>query len=178
MNLNKIEGREIRSFRLRQKTLGFNRFFQEQKKVAWFVMGDVIEPSERLELKERFASVGLKLTFVSKKMVNLWVQTDDLGVLKNLLKGNVLKLEPISNEISESDIRAQFEFLKQQKMLNLRFMIWDQDFYRKEKLEAYFSRTVQEGNFKHVLVQQQLLAPLIKGTLVNELMYTRKHYSI
>lgn len=178
MNINKIEGREIRSFRLRQKTLGFNRFFQEQKKVAWFVMGDIIEPAERLELKERFASVGLKVTFVSKKMVDLWVQSDELGILKNLLKGNVLKLEPINNNISESEIHTQFEFLKQQKTLNLRFMIWDQEFYRKEKLELYFSRTAQEGNFKQMLVQQQLLAPLIKGTLVNELMYTKKHYSI
>jgi hypothetical protein len=131
-----------------------------------------------LELKERFATVGLKVTFVSKKMVDLWVQSDNLGVLNNLLKGNVLKLEPINNTISESEIHTQFEFLKQQKMLNLRFMIWDQEFYRKEKLENYFSRTAQEGNFKHMLVQQQLLAPLIKGTLVNELMFIRKHYSI
>jgi hypothetical protein len=34
-------------------------------------MGDNIAPRERLELKERFATVGLKVTFVSKKMVDL-----------------------------------------------------------------------------------------------------------
>lgn len=66
-----FENREIRSFRIREKGLNFSKLFDKKTKFACFLMGDLVQPSDRASLKDVFEEERLKLTFMSKKMINL-----------------------------------------------------------------------------------------------------------
>ena len=71
MQLNKIENRELRSFKIRLKTLALKSFFDDKENLAVFMMSDNIQPYNRLEIRKHFALYNLDLVFLSKKTVNL-----------------------------------------------------------------------------------------------------------
>jgi hypothetical protein len=62
---------QLRSFKLRIKTLTLKSFFEDKENLAIFMMSDSIQPQNRLEIRKYFAKHGLILTFLSKKMINL-----------------------------------------------------------------------------------------------------------
>lgn len=71
MRLNKIEIRELRSFKIRLKTLTLKSFFEGEDNLAAFMMSDNIQPYNRVELRKQFAAYDLDLTFLSKKTLKI-----------------------------------------------------------------------------------------------------------
>ena len=71
MRLNKIETRELRSFKIRLKTLTLKSLFDEKDNLAIFMMSDNIQPENRLEIRKQFSLYDLELVFLSKKTLNL-----------------------------------------------------------------------------------------------------------
>ena len=92
MRQNNIEIRELRSLKLKLKSLHLKSFFESEENLAFFMMTDNIQPYDRLELRKKFAEYDLHLTFLSKKLVKLWMKNPSWSTVKNLLSGNVVKI--------------------------------------------------------------------------------------
>lgn len=178
MRAYKFENREIRSFRIREKTLNFNNLFNKKDKFACFLMADLIQPSDRAQLKDAFEEQELKLTFLSKKMVDLLFKDKGSITLKNLLKGNVIKIEPY--ETSKTDnlsLQTKIRFVLSQNSFNLRFIVLNDGLYRREKIEKFLERLDEGEMFNAVSITEQLKQPLLKSPLFEGLFYSKKHYS-
>ncbi len=176
MQVNNIENRELRSFKLRIKTLTLKSFFEDKENLAIFMMSDSIQPQNRLEIRKYFAKHGLILTFLSKKMINLWMKESEWDKLKNLLSGNVvqIQIDSKSQSLSPEYIQNILKFLLQQSYLDLRCIIWNQQVYRKEKLNKFLELSVI--NPKETLVETTLQTPLLKSILFEGLFFARSHY--
>ncbi len=77
MRIFKIESREIRSFRMRERILSLKSFFENGNRAACFIMSDSVQPSDRSELRDLLRGQSLTLSFLSKKIVNLLMQNPD-----------------------------------------------------------------------------------------------------
>jgi hypothetical protein len=67
MKLYSLDKREIRSFRLRYRTLELKNFFDNKDSFGLFMMSDTLHPNERIINKKDFIQHNLKITNVSKK---------------------------------------------------------------------------------------------------------------
>jgi hypothetical protein len=178
MRAYKFENREIRSFRIREKALNFNNLFTKKNKFACFLMADLIQPSDRAQLKDAFEEQELKLTFLSKKMVDLLLKDKASITLKNLLKGNVIQIEPYeTSKVDDASLQNKIRFVLSQNVFNLRFIVLNDGFYRKEKVEKFLERLNEGENFNVVSITEQLRQPLLKSPLFEGLFFSRQHYS-
>lgn len=177
MKSYQFENREIRSFRIREKSLNFNNLFNKQNKFACFLMADLIQPSDRASLKDAFEEQQLKLTFLSKKMIDLWVKDKGSVVLKNLLKGNVIKIEPYqTSDLKEIDLQNKIQFILNQNAFNLRFTLLNNEFYRKEKIANFIERLNEGKSFNPALIAEQVKQPFLTSPLLEGLLISKAHY--
>jgi len=176
MRLNKIETRELRSFKIRLKTLTLKSFFDQTDNLAVFMMSDNIQPENRLEIRKQFAKYDLELVFLSKKTLNLWMKEPEWVNLKNLLSGNVVQIQikKDNSTITPEYLNTVVKFLIQQPYLDLRCIIWNQQIYRKEKL-VHYVQTSQTQN-KAILLDNILTAPIRQSLLGLGLFFNGAHY--
>lgn len=121
MRLQKYDPREIRSFRLRNRTIDLKNFFANEKGLACFMLTDVIQPKDRIALRENFSNQNLNLTFLSKKVIKLWFKDkEELLDLKTLLLGNVVKIEVLNPMLPLT--KENLKFLLEQKDFHLQFI--------------------------------------------------------
>jgi disulfide oxidoreductase YuzD len=173
-----FENREIRSFRIREKGLNFSKLFDKKTKFACFLMADLVQPSDRASLKDVFEEERLKLTFMSKKMINLWIKQKDLFVLNNLLKGNVIKIEPYEGYIVEdSFLQNKIKFIFNQNSFNLRFLLLNNNVYRKDRVEKLIERLNEGESFNPIVLTESLKTPLVKTPLIEGLVKSKEHYT-
>jgi len=173
----KFENREVRSFRIREKTINFNNLFNKKDKFACFLMADLIQPSDRALLRDAFEEQKLKLTFLSKKMVTLWVKDKGIAPLSNLLKGNVIKIEPIEDSLGNTvELQNKIQFIINQKSFNLRFLVLNEGLYRKEKVEKLIERLNEGETLSPVAVNAVLTTPLLKSPLFEGLFKSKENY--
>ena len=71
MQPNNIEIRELRSLKLKLKSVKLKSLFESKENLAFFMMTDNIQPYDRLELRKKFSEYDLELTFLSKKLLKL-----------------------------------------------------------------------------------------------------------
>jgi hypothetical protein len=109
-------------------------------------------------------------------MINLWMKESEWDKLKNLLSGNVvqIQIDSKSQSLSPEYIQNILKFLLQQSYLDLRCIIWNQQVYRKEKLNKFLDLSVI--NPKETLVETTLQTPLLKSILFEGLFFARSHY--
>ncbi len=177
MRTYKFENREIRSFRIREKALNFNSLINKPNKFACFLMADLIQPSDRALLKDVFEEQELKLTFLSKKMVDLLVKDNEIFNLKNLLKGNVIKIEPYSSsQLDNLTLQNKIRFIMSQNSFNLRFVILNEGLYRKERIETFMTRLNEGEFFSPSIITEELKIPLYKTSLVEGIVISKQHY--
>lgn len=176
MRLNKIETRELRSFKIRLKTLTLKSFFEEKDNWAAFMMSDNIQPENRLEIRKHFATYNLELVFLSKKTLNLWMKEPEWVNLKNLLSGNVVQIQIKKDKgnITPDVVNTILKFLIEQPYLDLRCIIWNQQIYRKEKIKQYVEAS-QTTN-KAILLENILTAPLKQSLIGLGLFLNGAHY--
>ena len=175
MRQNNIEIRELRSLKLKLKSLQLKSFFESEQNLAFFMMTDNIQPYDRLELRKKFAEYDLHLTFLSKKLVKLWMKNPTWATVKNLLSGNVVKITRKKNPNSSLPFSPDIlNFILQHKQFDLRCVIWNQQVYRKEKWVEYVSNA--HIDFKTVFIENSLKSSLIKSPLYEGLFFTQTHY--
>lgn len=178
MRAYRFENREIRSFRIREKALNFNSLINKQNKFACFLMADLIQPSDRALLKDLFEEQELKLTFLSKKMVDILIKDNEILTLKNLLKGNVIKIEPYAFSRTDNlNIQDKIRFIMSQNSFNLRFIILNEGLYRKERIETFMTRLNEGELFNPSILTEELKTPLYKSSLVEGIVQSKQHYS-
>lgn len=178
MRAYRFENREIRSFRIREKALNFNSLISKQNKFACFLMADLIQPSDRALLKDAFEEQELKLTFLSKKMVDILLKDNNNFTLKNLLKGNVIKIEPYSFTRTDNlNFQDKIRFIMNQNSFNLRFIILNESLYRKERIETFITRLNEGELFNPSTITEELKTPLYKSSLVEGIVLSKQHYS-
>jgi len=175
MRLQKYDPREIRSFRLRNRAIDLKTFFENEKGIAWFMLTDIIQPKDRILLRESFSKYNLNLTFLSKKVIKLWFKDkSELIDLKSLLLGNVVKIElkDTENQLTKENLK----FLLEQKDFNLQFISWNQQLYRKDKIMEFFTLFNTNENFKTSVLNKGLLDSLQKSILMKGLFIPKHHY--
>jgi hypothetical protein len=85
------------------------------------MLTDIIQPKDRILLRENFSKYNLNLTFLSKKVIKLlFKDKSELIDLKSLLLGNVVKIElkDTENQLTKENLK----FLLEQKDFNLQFI--------------------------------------------------------
>ena len=175
MHQNKIEIRELRSLKLKLKSLKLNSFFENKDNLAFFMMTDHIQPKDRLEIRKNFAAYDLELTFLSKKLIKLWMKNPEWITVKNLLSGNVVKITRKSTEQKSLTFSSElFNFILQQKQFDLRCVIWNQQIYRKNKWVEYVNKS--HIDFQKIFVESSLKTSMLKSPLYEGLFFTQTHY--
>lgn len=176
MRLVKYENRELRSFRLKDKTLTLKAFLENKNSIAFFMMTDAIQPQDRIRLRHDFSKYNLNLTFVSKKTITLWMKQKEWECFPNLLLGNVVKIEPKKGTSWDTLNQDTLNFLMGQKDLHLRFLFWNQQGYRKEKIDNYLTNTVKEFNSTESVITN-IINPFFLSTALGQgLFLLKNHY--
>ncbi len=68
MRLFKIDGREIRSFKLQQQILTLRQFFDKPNSFGVFMMNDLLQPEDRMIKRPVYNSHHLKIQKLPKKV--------------------------------------------------------------------------------------------------------------
>lgn len=175
MQLNNIEIRELRSLKLKLKSVKLKSLFESTTNLAFFMMTDNIQPDDRIALRKKFAEYDLELTFLSKKLLKLWMKNPEWLILKNLLSGNVVRITRKTNPCDATPFSTEIlNFIQQQKQFDLRCVVWNQQIYRKEKWLEYLNKA--QIDFKKVFIEETLKLPLKKSPLYEGLFFTQTHY--
>ena len=68
MQLYTLNKREIRSFRLRHKTIILKKFFNHTNTFGFFIMTDTIQPVDHIQLRKNIKIHNLQILNISKKI--------------------------------------------------------------------------------------------------------------
>lgn len=68
MRLYKIDGREIRSFKLQRQILNLRQFFEKPKSFGVFMMNDLLQPEDRMTKRPNYNMHNLKIAKLPKKV--------------------------------------------------------------------------------------------------------------
>ncbi len=74
MRLFKIDGREIRSFKLQQQILNLRQFFDKKHSFGVFMMNDLLQPEDRMSKRPVYNTHNLKIEKLPKKVGNYLTQ--------------------------------------------------------------------------------------------------------
>lgn len=176
MKLHKFENREIRSFRIREGALELKAFLDNNKRAACFIMSDSIQPQDRIDSREFLSKHDLHLSLLSKRVINLLMHQEQWVPIKELFKGNVIKIEPKGKATGEV---APFTSDKLQGIINrdvfsVRLFIENQKVYRENKLKNFLTRSSED--FKATIVKEKLKAPLSTGLYVLDFLQAKANY--
>lgn len=159
MNLYSLNKREIRSFRLRYKTLKLKNFFEDKNSFGFFIMTDAIQPKTRAQFRKDLVGHNLYLNNISKKVSVFLTKHPEWLSIKNLLIGNVIlikgnKTSKITNET--------LNFIMHNTQFNLRFLFWNQTLYRNNCVKTY----IQHQHINHTLLLTQLIKKISLTPLI------------
>lgn len=150
MQLYTLNKREIRSFRLRHKTLILTKFFTQTNTFGFFIMTDTIQPIDHIQLRKSIKTHNLQIFNVSKKISTFLTKNSEWQIIKNLLTGNVILLKA-NNNITLTTTTITFIITNTQ--FNLRFLFWNKNFYRENTIKTF----IQKQHINHILFLIQLI---------------------
>lgn len=151
MKLHKIDNRELRSLRLRNKIFNLRNFFENENSFGLFMMNDSLQPNTWILKREEYAKHNLKIETISKKVANYLTNETSWEKVKFLLKGNVVLITP-KNPNSLTLNPQQIKFLISQEKYFLRFIYWKHSFYRFQELEKILPfNDINNNNLMHLM---------------------------
>lgn len=151
MKTHILDKREIRSFRLRYRTLELKQFFENKNVFGFFMMTDAIQPKDRIQLHKGFTEQNLKLTRISKKISKFLTKNTEWHSIKNLLSGNVAL---ITKKETTAPLTVELiNLILKNSNFNLRFLFWNENLYR-ENIMKIFS---QKQSQNHTLLLLQII---------------------
>lgn len=151
MQINTLNNREIRSFRLRHKTLILKNFFENPQTFGFFLMADTIQPIDHIQFRKEFKAHNLQIINISKKINTFLTKNTEWFTIKNLLTGNVVLLKAQNNTINLTTNTLQFIINNTQ--FNLRFLFWNKTFYREQAIKTFLTNP----NINHTKLLIQLI---------------------
>jgi hypothetical protein len=77
MKISSLDKREIKSLRLRYRTLELKAILNEKNSFGLFAMTETFRPSDRILDRKEFIQHNIKVTNVSKKTAKLLIQEKD-----------------------------------------------------------------------------------------------------
>ncbi len=91
--------------------------------------------------------------------------------MRNLLKGNVVKVEPAIQDplLSSNFTKEHFQFLIEHNLLSIRVLFSNQKLYRQTKVQEYLKKIREGVNFKEEIIINNLTFPITKGVLFSNI---------
>lgn len=176
----KFEKREIRSFRIYKGILDLKKVFIQNNKPVIFTMSDAFQPIDRADLREILKSQGLNISYISKKVINLWTQNSEWALLRELLRGNVIKLEINNNEnnLNLKELKEEtLQYIMSKDIFSIRLLVENKKFYRQDKIKEYVSKITEGTNFKHNILNEDIKTPLHSSSLILNLLSLKSNYN-
>lgn len=128
MRLFKIDGREIRSFKLQQQLLKLRQFFDKPNAFGVFMMNELLQPEDRTSKRTPYNMYNIKVEKLPKKVGRYLTQHKEWEGVAKLLSGNVFFIQHA--ETTQKLSRETLKFLLNTEKYSLRFLFWNQNFYR------------------------------------------------
>lgn len=174
----KFEKREIRSFRIYKGVLELKEVFIQSKNPTIFTMSDAFQPIDRAELRETLKNQGLNMSYVSKKVINLWTQNPEWAILRELLKGNVIKIQTNKDEKITSMNQNHLQYVMSNDIFSLRLLVEEKKLYRQEKIKDYLLKISENVDFKNNILNENLNLSLISSNLISDLLTLKSNYKL
>jgi len=162
MKIHKIDNREIRSFRLRQKNIELQTFFENKNNIGVFMVSDTLHPEDRKSLRKETQEHNLKISLIQKKIIKLWNKTNKWTPIINLLSGNVVKIIPKKETIFTNKTLI---YLLQHEQFSFQLLNWNHQLYRKTKIEHFLQKNLETFQVKQPIVF--LLQIILKNLILN-----------
>jgi hypothetical protein len=137
MALFPVNTRELRSFRLLQRTGIFTERLTSENSSTLYAMCDSLHPRERIEMRGRFVhEQGLQLTFLSKNVTQNLLNRSEWKELRHLLQGHVVEINNKSGgELTEDQLR----FIVNHVKFSPRLLLWRRQMYRAQRLRNFLA---------------------------------------
>ena len=114
-----LDTRELKSFRLLNKTNELSKVFKDENTFGLFMMCDSIQPLERIELREYFKGHDIDIIYLSKQVSLGLFTKKNMKELKNLLQGGVVYIKSKTGApLSEDTIKMLLNL----KKFSIRFL--------------------------------------------------------
>lgn len=177
----KFEKRELRSLRIYKGILDLKKIFiKNNTKPIIFTMSDAFQPIDRADFREDWKTQGLKISYISKKIINLWTQNSEWAILRELLKGNIIKIEfnNKTENLNSSDLKQEtLQYILLKDLFSIRLLLKDKNLYRQNKIKEYFNKISENTNFKHNIVKQDFKTPIHTSSLILNLTLLKSNYN-
>jgi hypothetical protein len=165
-----IDTRELKSFRLLQKTKNLKSFLDHTKSFGLFMTCDSLHPNDRIKIRSE-VSQNTQINYISKNSVKFLFKDKKWNSVKNLLKGGVVHIK--HKDYSLFDDKKINYFLKNNKF-SLRFGYSNFNLYRKKALEEYAKINIEEKDNKKVVNQIDNVTK-INSILLPAFLYRSNH---
>lgn len=176
----KFEKREIRSFRIYKGILDLKKVFIQNTKPVIFTMSDAFQPIDRADLREIWKSQGLNISYISKKVINLWTQNSEWALLRELLRGNVIKIE-VKNTNKNSNLKElseeNLQYILSKDLFSTRLLIENKKLYRQDKIKDYVNKISEGTNFKHNIIKEDINTSLFTSSMISNLVLLKSNYN-
>lgn len=177
----KFEKRELRSFRIYKGILDLKKIFINNNiKPVIFTMSDAFQPVDRADFRETWKAQGLKISYISKKIINLWTQNSEWAVLRELLRGNIIKIEynNTTTNLNLIDLNQQtLQYILLKDLFSIRLLINNKSLYRQNKIKEYMNKISESTNFKHNLVKEDIKISLDSSSIILNLSLLKSNYN-
>jgi len=131
-----LDTRELKSFRLLNKTNLLSKVFKDENTFGLFMMCDSIQPLERIELREYFKGHDIDIIYLSKQVSLGLFAKKNMKEIKNLLQGGVVYIKSKTGApLSEDTIKMLLNL----KKFSIRFLYWNNSIYTKERVEEFLN---------------------------------------
>jgi hypothetical protein len=135
MALFPVNTRELRSFRLLQRTGIFTERLTTETGSTLYAMCDSLHPRERIEMRGRFVhEQGLRLAFLSKNVSQNLLSRSEMKEFRHLLQGHVVEIaDKAGGDLTEDQLRFILSYGK----FSPRLLIWRRQLYRAQRLRDF-----------------------------------------
>jgi hypothetical protein len=159
MALFPVNTRELRSFRLLQRTAIFTERLTSENGSTLYAMCDSLHPRERLDMRGRLVhEQRLRLAFLSKNVPQNLLKRQEWKRLRHLLQGNVVEITDQSGgELTEEQLR----FIMSQTKFSPRLLLWRRQMYRAQRLRDFLED-----------VEQRRIGPKLPASQLSQVVQT------
>lgn len=169
-----IETRELRSFRLYQRTSDMRSFLNKKDTFGVFMMCNALQPKDRENLRELLLPLKLKIQYIPNKVARFVFAKktkDDTFLseqqnwiaINNLLEGNVILITDENGGLIEED---RLTFLLQQPLFFVRFVFVNGYIYRQRDLRALLNIPLQQRQLGKKLIPSLLTSLIYRNLLL------------
>jgi hypothetical protein len=150
MSVFLLNTRELRSFKIRKNGLELCEAIKDKNNNIAFAVSYALYTDNRLYAKETLLKQNLKAHLMSVRIFRFLFKTKEWENIKHLLKGQIFLVRPYNTNIFNNE---NLKFLLNSTQFNLRLMLSNQIFYRKNRLNILMNKGLNLAESKIKLAQ-------------------------